>query len=161
MCLFFLSYILKLSLQILYIFFIVSFTNLILFCFHLLVLFFSSALSPSSPTDLPVFNFYRTFFTSSSLISNLFTFTFYMGLILFLGYLRLFLLCLVLRFSPFLFHMFLFLLGSNYSIHLSYSDVSGIFVSKTFLFSLSLLFPLVLSHLHHIFSALFPLPPFH
>ena len=78
---------------------------------------------------------------------------FYVDLILFLGYLRLFILCLVLIFSPFLFHMFLFLLGS--SIHLSYSDVSGIFVSKTFLFSLSLLFPLVLFHLHHIFSDLF------
>ena len=55
--------------------------------------------------------------------------------------------------------MFLFLLDS--SIHLSYSDVSGMFVSKTFLFFFLLLFPLNLSNLHHIFSALFSLPPFH
>ena len=33
--------------------------------------------------------------------------------------------------------------------------MSGMFVSKSLLFSLLLLFPLILSHLHHIFSTLF------
>ena len=83
-----------------------------------------------------------------------------MDLIVFLGYLRLFLiLCLVLLFSPFLFHIFLFLLDS--CIHLSYSDASGRFVSRTFLLSLPLIFSLVLSPLHRIFSTLFSLLFFH
>ena len=38
---------------------------------------------------------------------------------------------------------------------LIYIYVSGMFVSQTFLFSFLLLFPLILSHLHRIFSALF------
>ena len=63
-------------------------------------------------------------------------------------------LCLVLLFSPFLFHIFLFLLDS--SIHLSYSDASVRFVSRTFLFSLLILFSLVLSHLYRVFSSTFP-----
>ena len=83
-----------------------------------------------------------------------------MDLILFLGYLRLcLLLCLVLLFSPFLFQIFLFLLDS--SIHLSNFDASGRFVSRTFLFSLLLIFFLVLSHFYRVFSTLFFLPPFH
>ena len=38
---------------------------------------------------------------------------------------------------------------------LSYSDMSDMFVFKTYLLSLLLLFPLILSHLHRIYSTLF------
>ena len=73
---------------------------------------------------------------------------------IFLGYLRLFLLlCLVLLFSPCLFHTFLFFLVPVF-IYLILMRFVDLF-PKTFLFSLLFLFSLILFHLHRVFSILF------
>ena len=81
--------------------------------------------------------------------------------ILFLGYIRLFLLlCLVLNilFSPFLFHTFLFLLCSN--IHLSYSDVFGslcLFPKPFYFIFCFYFFPIFIVYSQLFFFTSFPL----
>ena len=95
---------------------------------------YSSALSASSPADLPAFNFSSTFFTSSSLIST--CLLLHMDPMLFLGYLRLFLLlCLVLLFSPFLFHTWF-----QYSFFLFWCFWYVCFQNPSILFSASISF---------------------
>ena len=85
---------------------------------------------------------------------------FYMDLILFLGYLRLFLLlCLVVLFFRFLFHTFFFFLAPVF-IYLILMRLVYLFPEPSYSLFCFYFF-LILSHLHRVFSILFSLPSYH